>query len=203
MYSGTENVLNPEKPENMYKLKKGHPSGGALRMYCIDTEALVFMCNGGSPYGFTIHPIFTRICMLYTNHINNKKHVHHAFLAPQPYLCSTSLIIILDLVFRVRFAHVTDLTVCQHWVTGKFAILCLYKIAWTPSPSFYLVKNFTKILYVNFSKSTPQTPSLPPILYEYKIANLPELFISSLIGLLHIKGYRGAIIYYSPHLAFY
>ncbi len=39
-----------------------------LRMYCIDTEALVF------------------------NHINNKKHVHHGFLAPQPYLCSTSLI---------------------------------------------------------------------------------------------------------------
>ncbi len=35
-----------------------------LRMYCIDTEALVFMFNGGSPYGFTIHPIFTRICML-------------------------------------------------------------------------------------------------------------------------------------------
>ncbi len=31
-------------------------------MYCIDTEALVFMFNGGSPYGFTIHPIFTRIC---------------------------------------------------------------------------------------------------------------------------------------------
>ncbi len=36
----------------------------ALRMYCIDTEALVFMFNGGSPYGFTIHSIFTRICML-------------------------------------------------------------------------------------------------------------------------------------------
>ncbi len=62
-----------------------------LRMYCIDTEALVFMFNGGSPYGLTIHPIFTRICMLYTNHINNEKHVHHGFLAPRPYLCSTSL----------------------------------------------------------------------------------------------------------------
>ncbi len=47
-----------------------------LRMYCIDTEALVFMFSGGSPY---------------TNHINNKKHVHHGFLAPRPYLCSTSL----------------------------------------------------------------------------------------------------------------
>ncbi len=43
-------------------------------MYCIDTEALVFMFNGGSPYG-----------------INNEKHVHHGFLAPRPYLCSTSL----------------------------------------------------------------------------------------------------------------
>ena len=40
--------------------------------YCIDTEALVFMFNGGSPYGFTIHP-------------------NHGFLAPWPYLCSTSL----------------------------------------------------------------------------------------------------------------
>ena len=29
-----------------------------LRMYCIDTEALVFMFKEGSPYGFTIHPIF-------------------------------------------------------------------------------------------------------------------------------------------------
>ncbi len=27
-----------------------------LRKYCIDTEALVFMFNGGSSYGFTIHP---------------------------------------------------------------------------------------------------------------------------------------------------
>ncbi len=36
----------------------------SLRMYCIDTEALVFMFNGGSSYGSTIHPIFTRICML-------------------------------------------------------------------------------------------------------------------------------------------
>ena len=79
-------------------------------MYCIDTEALVFMINGGSPYGFTIHPIFTGICMLekqyqvfndldglkvrllvYTNHINNEMHLHHGFLAPRAYLCSTSL----------------------------------------------------------------------------------------------------------------
>ncbi len=67
-----------------------------LRMYCIDTEALVFMFNGGSPYGFTIHPIngldgLKVPLLVYTNHINNKKHVHHGFLAPRPYLCSTSL----------------------------------------------------------------------------------------------------------------
>ncbi len=65
-------------------------------MYCIDTEALVFMFNGGSPCGFTIHPIFNgldglKVPLLYTNHINNKKHVHHGFLEPRSYLCSTSL----------------------------------------------------------------------------------------------------------------
>ncbi len=83
-----------------------------LRMYCIDTEALVFMFNGGSLYGFTIHPILTQSCfssfekqyqvfngldglqvplLVCTNHINNEKHVHHGFLAPRLYLCSTSL----------------------------------------------------------------------------------------------------------------
>ena len=45
--------------------KKVH---ACLRMYCIDAEALVFMFNGGSPYGFTIHLIFTRICMLYLHY---------------------------------------------------------------------------------------------------------------------------------------
>ncbi len=30
--------------------------------------------------------------LVYTNHIDNEKHVHHGFLAPRPYLCSTSLI---------------------------------------------------------------------------------------------------------------
>ena len=44
------------------------PSLVVLRMYCIDTEALVFMFSGGSSYGFTIHPIFTTICMLYLNY---------------------------------------------------------------------------------------------------------------------------------------
>ncbi len=29
--------------------------------------------------------------LVYTNHINNKKHMHHDFLAPQAYLSSTSL----------------------------------------------------------------------------------------------------------------
>ena len=29
--------------------------------------------------------------LVYTNHINNEKHVHHGFLAPRAYLCSTSL----------------------------------------------------------------------------------------------------------------
>ncbi len=43
----------------VHQLLKTH-----LRMYCIDTEALVFMFNGGSPYSFTIHPIFTRILMI-------------------------------------------------------------------------------------------------------------------------------------------
>ena len=64
-------------------------------MYCIDTEALVFMFDGGSPYGFTTHGLDGLKVPLpvYTNHINNKKHVHHGFLAPRPYLCSTSLII--------------------------------------------------------------------------------------------------------------
>ncbi len=31
--------------------------------------------------------------LLYTNHINNERPVHHGFQAPQAYRCSTSLII--------------------------------------------------------------------------------------------------------------
>ncbi len=49
------------------------------------------MFNGGSPYGFTVHPIFTRICMLSTNHVNNETRMHHGLLAPWAYLCNTSL----------------------------------------------------------------------------------------------------------------
>ena len=36
-----------------------------LRMYCIDTGAIAFMFNGGSFCGLTIHPIDTKICMVY------------------------------------------------------------------------------------------------------------------------------------------
>ncbi len=35
-------------------LQRNIDLGKELRMYCIDTEALVFMFNGGSPYGFTM-----------------------------------------------------------------------------------------------------------------------------------------------------
>ena len=43
------------------------------------------MFNRGSLYGFGV-PL-----LVYTNHINNEKYVHHGFLAPRAYLCSTSL----------------------------------------------------------------------------------------------------------------
>ena len=36
-----------------------------LRMYCIDTEAIAFMFNEGSSCGSTIHPIDTKICVVY------------------------------------------------------------------------------------------------------------------------------------------
>ncbi len=52
----------------------------------IHTEALVFLFNGGSSYSFTSH-----VDSVYANHINNEKLMHHGFLAPQAYLCSTSL----------------------------------------------------------------------------------------------------------------
>ena len=41
--------------------------GRILRMYCIDTKALVFMFNGGSLYGFTILTFLESI-----SKINNK-----------------------------------------------------------------------------------------------------------------------------------
>ncbi len=47
------------------KYRKMSKCVNILRMYCIDTEAIVFMFNGGSSHGLTIHPIFTRICMLH------------------------------------------------------------------------------------------------------------------------------------------
>ncbi len=43
--------------ETDLQIKKQH----ALRMYCIDTEALVYMFNGGSCYSLTIHPKCTCI----------------------------------------------------------------------------------------------------------------------------------------------
>ncbi len=36
-----------------------------LRKYCIDTGAIAFMFNGGSSCGSTIHPIDTRIGLVY------------------------------------------------------------------------------------------------------------------------------------------
>ncbi len=36
-----------------------------LRMYCIDTGAIAFMFNGGSSCGSTIHPIDTKIGVVY------------------------------------------------------------------------------------------------------------------------------------------
>ncbi len=55
-------------------------------MYCIDTEALVFMFKD-VPGGFPKSDLLGVTVAL----INNKKHVHHGFLAARPYLCSTSL----------------------------------------------------------------------------------------------------------------
>ncbi len=65
-------------------------------MYCIDTEAIAFMFNGGSSCGSTIHPIDTKIgkVLVWTNHINYEKCLEHGFLAPWVYLCSTSLSVI-------------------------------------------------------------------------------------------------------------
>ncbi len=52
-----------------------------LRMYCIDLKAIVVMFNGGRSYRFTIHPINN----------NHEMYLHHCFLSPQGYLCSTPL----------------------------------------------------------------------------------------------------------------
>ncbi len=73
----------------------GHTVNMLLRMYCIDTKALVFMFSGGSFHGFTIHNGLDGLkgpLLVYTNHINNEKRMHHGFLAPHAYLCSTSLL---------------------------------------------------------------------------------------------------------------
>ncbi len=49
---------------------------------------------------------------VYTNHINNEKCMHHGFLAPHAYLCSTSLIKSNKLA-----------TFLQLWCTGKRVIM--------------------------------------------------------------------------------
>ncbi len=58
----------------------------SLRMYCIDTEALVW------PTAL----LFIRFSQGYacyaspTDHKSNERHIHHRFLAPKDYLYSTS-----------------------------------------------------------------------------------------------------------------
>ena len=74
---GLADISCPSLPQNLILQVPSE-----LKMYCIDTEALVFIFNGGSCYCFTIHQI------------NNGKHMHHGFLATRAYLhdlCSTSL----------------------------------------------------------------------------------------------------------------
>ncbi len=58
-------------------------------MYCIDIEALVFIFNGGSSYGFIFHPIFT----IY------KWKAHASWLSGTPGL-SMQYILNLDLYLR-------------------------------------------------------------------------------------------------------
>ncbi len=104
--------------------------GWYLRMYCIDTKALVFMFNGGSSYGFTIHPIFTRICMLpyvCPSHKNNDMYLHHCFLAPRGYLCSTSLKYQLFLMHMVC-VDTTSFEQCTKSKTMRFdALKCVFE----------------------------------------------------------------------------
>ncbi len=78
-----------------------------LRMDCIDTGAIAFMFNGGSSCASTIHPIDTSFEKRYKvfdgldgvkgpqrafmTHMNHEMQMHLCSLAPQVYLCSTSL----------------------------------------------------------------------------------------------------------------
>ncbi len=65
------------------------------------------MFNGGSSCASTIHLIDTKIGMVYLcvkgpllacmNHINHEMYMHPCFLAPQVYLCSTSLRMLLTI----------------------------------------------------------------------------------------------------------
>ncbi len=49
-----------EKKDELFLLNED-----VLRMYSIDTGAIAFMLNGGSSCGSTVHPIDTKICMVY------------------------------------------------------------------------------------------------------------------------------------------
>ncbi len=84
-------------------------------MYCIDTGAIAVMFNWGSSCASTTlvnqicfqqflripaihgakttknHPIDTRIGLVCMPHMNHEMYMHLCFLAPQVYLCSTSL----------------------------------------------------------------------------------------------------------------
>ena len=58
-------------------------------------------------------------CLL---HINNKKYVHHGFLAPRPYLCSTSLnAIVFCHAHWLRFVDRRISQRCQPFISCKKA----------------------------------------------------------------------------------
>ncbi len=58
-------------------------SVSVLRMYSIDTEAFVFMFNGGSSYGFTL--------VIHSNRLNHETYPGPCIPAPQLYLLSHTL----------------------------------------------------------------------------------------------------------------
>ncbi len=79
-------------------------------MYCIDTEVIAFMFNGGSSCGSSIHPIDTKIGRVYLCYNGYEKCIEHWFLAPWVYLCSTSL---------------TGVAWCQDWQNLLFDQPCV------------------------------------------------------------------------------
>ncbi len=102
----------------------------ALRMYCIYTEALVLMFNGGSSYGFTIYPIFTRICMLYpggylcSTSLMPTHHVNKAYQLPPMQCCFIAIYVFVAHWWRDLFmcdtVHIRSYNVKSHWkVEGR------------------------------------------------------------------------------------